>query len=288
MSRIAAVLAFVLVLTGAQAAEPVPSYRVAWNEPSEPFHIIGNIYYVGTVELAVMLVATPEGHILIDGGMPESVPQIEKNIAALGFKLSDVKYLLLTHAHFDHMGGLAQLKRDSGAQLVVSVGDTPYVEQGYKDFGRTAFVKVPPAHVDRQIGDGETIELGGVTLTAHLTPGITPGCTSWTMPVTENGVRHEVIFYGSTTLGGNPLVNNTRYPQIVADYRHSFALLKAIKADVFLAPHAGFFNAQRKAAQAKAGEPNPFVVPGELQHFVEGTQRSFEAELAKQQAAAKP
>ncbi len=277
-----------LLITLAIARPAMAGVPPEWTKPVAPFHIIGNIYYVGTQDLAAYLITTPDGDILIDGTLEQNVPQIERNIATLGFRVSDIKILLNTHAHYDHAAGLAALKRDSKATLYASAPDAPILERGYITFGPTASDHFPPVKVDRIIKDDESVGLGGVKLTAHLTPGHTPGCTSWTMPVTEVGVEHQVIFYCSTSVAGNPLVGNKAYPQIAADYEASFAKLKTLKADVFLAPHAIFYNPQKKLALRKDGAPNPFIDPGELQRFVAASQRAFEDELAKQQAAAKP
>jgi metallo-beta-lactamase class B len=278
-----AALALAAMISGARAEG---DSHPEWSRPVAPFHIIGNIYYVGTEDIAIFLIVTPKGDILIDGGLAKTVPLIERNIATLGFKLSDVKIMLNSHAHFDHAAGLAQIKRDSGAMLYASTGDAPILERGFITFGPSANAPFPPVKVDAIVRDGEQVSIGGAVLTAHLTPGHTPGCTSWTMPVSENGAAHTAIFYCSTSVAGNPLVNNTEYPQIVSDYRSSFAKLRAIKADVFLGPHALFFDPQKKLAAAWPGGPNPFVDPGELQRFVNASERHFNADLAAQQAAA--
>lgn len=270
----------------ASAADPFAAERAAWNQPVAPFRIIANIYYVGTVELAAYLIVTPRGDILIDAGLPESADQIERNIAVLGFQVSDIKILLNSHAHFDHAGGLAQLKRDSGALLYASAGDKPILEQGFIEFGPSQIVHFPMVAVDRGVRDGQQVGLGDAALSAHLTPGHTPGCTTWTMPVVEDNQQHNVVFYCSTTVAGNPLVANPAQPQIVAQYRGSFAKLKTLTADVFLAPHASMFNPQKKLATRKPGAPNPFVDKKEFQAFVAASERDFEAELAKQKAAA--
>ena len=283
--RLFVALALALMACGAQAADPFAQERIAWNKPTAPFHIIGPVYYVGTAELSVHLIATPAGLIVIDQGMPESVPLIEANIKKLGFKLKDVKILISGHAHFDHVGGLAALKKDTGAIVVASAADKPFLESGHITFGPSKPDGFAPVKVDRVVRDGETISLGGVTLTAHLTPGHTPGDTSWTLPVKENGVEHVVLFAGSTTTGGNPLVNVPQYPTIASDLRQSLAKLKSLKADVLLTEHQVLAHEIDKAARAKAGGPNPFVDPGELQRYVDASEKDFEAEYAKQKAA---
>lgn len=196
--------------------------------------------------MSSFLVVTPSGSILLDGALPETAPQIEKNIAKLGFRLADVKYLLNSHAHYDHAGGLAQLKRDSGAQLVVSRADGATIESG-----RGA--DLPAVHVDRFVEDGGKVELGGAVMTAVLTPGHTKGCTTWTMPVTVAGKTLHVVFYCSTSVV-DKLKGNRDYPQIAADYRRSFDILAKLPCDVFLAPHAGQFHMDEKRAKLAAGE----------------------------------
>ena len=268
------------------AAQAGIATRPEWVRPVAPFHIIGNIYYVGTEDIGIYLITTPDGDILIDGGLAQTVPLVEQNIAKLGFKITDVKIMLASHAHFDHAAGLAQLRHDSGATFYASAGDAPILARGTITFGPSANYRFPPVKVDRIVKEGEQISLGGTVLTAHLTPGHTPGCTSWTMPVKEAGVTHNAIFHCSTSVAGNPLVNNREYPTIAADYRASFAKLRAIDADVFLAPHALFFHPQEKLKKVKPGAPNPFVDPGELHRFVDDSERNFDEELAKQQKAA--
>jgi metallo-beta-lactamase class B len=275
------------MLTVASAAN-AESWPAEWSTPQTPFRIVGNTYYVGTQDLAVYLITSPKGDVLIDGALVQTVPQIEKNIAALGFKLSDIKLMLNTHAHFDHAAGLAQLKKDTGAKFDASAADKPILETGTISFGPTASVHYTPVKVDRVVKDGETVGVGDIRLTAHLTPGHTPGCTSWTWPVMEDGKTYKVIDICSVSVAGNPLVNNTAYPQIVNDYRASIAKLKAMHADVFLAPHAGFYDPQGKLAARKAGGPNPFIDPAALQTFMVKAEAAFDKELARQQAAAKP
>ena len=287
MKRFAAAIGVIMMFGVAQAAEPFAQDRIDWNKPAAPFHIIGNIYYVGTADLAIYLIVTPSGDILIDTGVPESPPLIDKNIAALGFKPADIKYLINSHAHFDHAGGLAELQKKTGAKIVAGARDKATLERGYITFGPSAPIHFVPVHVDRAVKDGDMLILGGTALEAHATPGHTPGCTTWTMSVRENNVRHHAVFACSTTVGGNPLVGNTEYPEIVSDFRHSLAMLKNLKADVFLPGHARFFDAHGKAARAKAGAPNPFIDAGELRRFTEASERDFDAELAKLQAAAK-
>ncbi|OJT97919.1 MAG: hypothetical protein BGN82_03655 [Alphaproteobacteria bacterium 65-7] len=261
---------------------------MGWNQPVKPFRVIGNVYYVGMAGVSAFLITTPQGHILTDGGLPESAAPIAANIKALGFDIKDVKILLNSHAHFDHSGGLAKLKADSGARLYASAADRPILESGHIGWGPAAKVDAPPVHVDRAFQDGDSFSLGGVTLTAHITPAHTPGCTTWTMPLTDKGVTHQVMFFCSISVAGNPLVGNTGYPDIVARYRAGFAKLDKMKADVFLAPHGDQFGMKDKLARVKPGAANPFVDSGELPRFLAAQKTAFEAELARQQATAKP
>ncbi len=279
----------------AQSAEPFAKERAEWNKPQKPFRVIDNIYYVGAAGVSAWLIFTLQGFILIDGGMPETAAQIEANIKTLGFDIKDVKLILNSHAHFDHAGGLAKLKRDSGARLLASAADKPFLERG-RALGPTVNNPFPRVRVDRTIKDGETAMLGGVVLTAMVTPGHSPGCTNWTMPAVEGTTDHNVFFYCSQSTGMNTLVNNKYHATIAEDYRKSFARLKKINADVLLAAHGEQMGLAKKAATVEAntknkvvGAPNPFVVKGELQRVVAAQEKAFDAELKKQQAAqAKP
>jgi metallo-beta-lactamase class B len=273
------------------AADSFAQQRIAWNKPMKPFHIAGEIYYVGTAGISAYLIVTLQGLILIDGALPESAPLIEANIKQLGYKVSDVQILLNSHAHFDHAGGLARLKRDSGAKLYASAADKPFLEKGRISFGPSATDPFPPVHVDHVVADGDTVILGGTTLTAHLTPGHTPGCTSWTMDVADGRDTRSVIFFCSITVAGNPLVNNKAYPKIVDDYRASFAKLKKMNADIFLAPHGEQFNLAKKVATMQANEKvigatNPFVDKTEMRRFLDQQERDFDTAMAQQQQAA--
>lgn len=250
--------------------------RAAWNQPVKPFRIIGNIYYVGAANVSSFYINTPQGAILLDGGLPETAPLIEKSIAELGFSIRDVKFLLNSHAHFDHCGGLAELKKLSGAQMIASERDRPVLVSA-----QGGFAPFPAVKVDRVIGDKQTVQLGDVTLTAHLTPGHTKGCTTWTMPVTEGGKTYQVVFYCSTSVV-DKLVNNSDYPGIVSDYMRSFAELRKMPCDVFLGPHGGFFNLDAKRKQLEAGKLDAFVDPTEMQKYVEQSEQSFRKQLDEQ------
>lgn len=285
-SIVAGLIGSLVVAASAAAQGPA-----SWTAPYEPFHIADNLYYVGTEGIAAYLLTTPEGHVLIDGAMPTSAPMIQGNIAKLGFKPTDVKILLNTHAHFDHSGGLADLKQATGAQLYAAAGDRQALETGtYVGSEEVAAFKFKPVKVDRVLKDGETVSLGGTTLTAHLTPGHSAGCTTWTFPLTVDGVERRALLYCSTSVAANRLVSEDKgpqYPGIVADYEKTFTKLKRMKADVFLAPHAEQFGLKDKRAKLAAGGANPFVDPDELQKVVAASEADFRRQLAKQQEAAK-
>jgi len=261
-------LAIPVLLAGQQTGDQ----RIAWNQPFEPFRIIGNIHYVGAAGVSAFLITTPAGSILLDGGLPETVPQIVRNIEALGFKIVDVKYLLNSHAHFDHAGGLAELAKLSKAAVVASAPDAPALTTGSPD--------MPAVSIERIVKDGDT--LGGTTLTARITPGHTRGCTTWTMTATEGGRQYDVVFYCNTSVVDR-LVGNTSYPEIVADYKRSFAALRSLKADVFLGNHPDFFGMAEKRKRMTSGGQNPFIDSGELRRFVDRSEQAFRAELKKQQ-----
>jgi metallo-beta-lactamase class B len=271
------------ILSAPHADAGTVSVDPSWTRPVEPFRIVGDVYYVGTEGLAAYLVVSPHGDVLLDGTLPQNAPLIERNIEKLGFHLSDVKVLVNSHAHFDHAGGLAQLKRDSGARLWASAGDRWALEHGRHrgddDYGGASF---PPVSVDHVVRDGETVRLGDTALTAVLTPGHTPGCTTWTLPVQDGSRRLQVVFPCSISVAGNILVGNRAYPGIVADYRRSFARLAALKADVVLTNHPGLADVLDREARRRAGAADAFVDPGQLQRIVEEARQDFERELAKQ------
>ena len=265
------------------AAEQAPLNPFAvsgrWNTPFPPFKVIGNIHYVGTAGVSAYLITSPKGHVLIDGILPQSVPQIISNVKALGFDIRDVKYLLNSHAHIDHAGGLAGLQRASGAIMIASAADKPFLESGDIGHGPSGGMKFPPVRVDRVIGDKEKVRLGDISLTAHLTPGHSPGCTSWSMAASgADRVRRQVFFHCSGTVAGQSLIPEA-YPGIVANFRKTFAKVRTFKADVFLANHDNFFDLAEKRARQIAGDANAFVNPDELQRFNTLMEQRFEAEL---------
>jgi metallo-beta-lactamase class B len=274
--------------TGSQndSYTPLSKTDASWNEPVKPFKIIGNIYYVGASDVTVYLITTPQGHILIDSGFSETVPQIKANVKTLGFNLSDIKILLNGHAHYDHCGGLAELKELSGAKFMSMAEDVEILAHGGKgDFSFGDKFKFRPVVTDRQLHDGDIIELGGIKIVAHHTPGHTKGCTTWTMKVNDGGKDYDVVFTGSVSVPGHQLVDNQRYPNIVDDYKKSFGILKKLPCDIFLAQHGNFFELKAKAGRLSKGpKTNPFIDPQGYINFVNQAEKNFFAELKQQQA----
>ena len=259
-----------------------------WVKPIKPYRVVGNIYYVGSEGLSAWLITSSEGHVLLDGGpSAEGGKLIERSIQQLGFQLADVKVLINSHAHFDHAGGIAQLKADiPTAKVWASRLDEPALEKGQhfgdNDNGLTPF---PAVKVDKGFGDGQKLKLGETTLVAHLTPGHTIGCTTWTMAVTEKGRPLNVTFPCSLSVAGNHLVGNKTHRSIVADYRASFAAMRAIPTDVVLPSHEEQGELLAKRQKLLRGDPNAFIDPTELGRFVDGYETRFNQELARQQAA---
>jgi metallo-beta-lactamase class B len=261
-----------------------------WTEPLPPFRIAGNLYYVGSKGLASYLITTPKGHILINSNLEAGVPLLQESIAKLGFKIADVKVLLISHAHWDHDAGSAAIKKLSGASYMVMDGDVPVVESGGKtDFQYNSKPEwlYPPTKVDRVLHDGDEVVLGGTTLVAHLTPGHTRGCTTWTMKVTDGGKAYDVVIIGSPNVNpGYKLVGNQAYPKIAEDYQRMFRVLKALPVDFFLGAHGGYFGMDEKLSRSKPGQPSPFIDRAGYKKFVEDKELAFRQELEKQQAAA--
>lgn len=289
MKVLALILCGVLSLAGAGVARADDWPPVAWSAPNKPYRIVGNVYYVGSQGLSSYLITSSEGHILLDAGMSaQGAKLVESNVVALGFKLSDVKILINSHAHYDHAGGLAQMKADTGARLYASSLDKPALEAG-RHFGdnENGLTPFPAVKVDRTIGDGQKIKLGEATLTAHLTPGHTIGGATWTISVNERGRPLNVMFFNSVSVAGNALVGNKTHPKIVTDYRATFARLKAMPADVFLPVHPEQGDLIAKRQRVLQGDNNAFIDPTELGRFVAASEGAFNKELARQQGAAK-
>src|ERR1700736_1428983 len=265
-----------LILILAFAAALLGQGNPDWHRPFPAFKIAGNLYYVGTADLAVYLVNTPQGNILINSDFEQDVPLIRNSIEHLGFKYKDTKIILISHAHRDHDEATGLLKRETGAKLMVMDADVPEEESTAR--GR------PGAHVDRVLHDGDTVELGGVKLTARLTPGHTKGCTTWTMQVQEGGRTLNAVIVGSPNVNpGYILVGNTKYPQIAQDYVKTFALLKSLPCDLFLGAHGAYFGLKAKYEKMKAGARNPFIDPEGYKAYVAERESTFRKEWERQQ-----
>jgi metallo-beta-lactamase class B len=285
MSRVTKLCILAAALCSLLSGITREQYRI-WNTPVKPFRIIGNVYYVGASDLTSFLITSPQGHILLDGGLPQTAMQIERNVASLGFRMRDVKILLNSHAHFDHAGGLAELKRVSSGRMIASRQDAPALMSGDKnDFAWPGTGAFPAVHVDQLVTDGETLRVGGTAITAHLTSGHTQGCTTWTMAVHEGGRSYDVVFVCSTTAPGYQLIGNKRYPNIVADYQQTFRTLRSLPCDVFLASHGSFFDLKEKHEALEHGQkPNPFIDPEGYRGFIDRTEREFRQRLSEQTA----
>jgi metallo-beta-lactamase class B len=276
-------LSLVIPLLYGQQAVP---YDPDWVKPFPPFRMIGNIYWVGTWDLSTYLITTPQGHILINSGLTDTVPQIVQGIETLGFKPTDVKLLLATHAHFDHVAGLAELKRISHAQIAMSRADAELFQSGGTTdflFGKSPGALYEPAQVDRILADGEKIALGGTELTMHLHPGHTKGAMSFTTTVREGGQTHRV---GIVNLGsindGVTVTNMPGFPGMEDAYRKTFRDQKALEIDVFLASHAGQFNLHRKYQPGNADDPARFVDPEGYKTAVARMEASFLAAVQRE------
>ena len=285
--------ACMLAIGGVAAQQPVPSPVPArvptpaadranpWTTPVTPFTIAAPIHYVGTQDLAVYLITTPAGHILIDGAVPSMAGEIEKSIRTLGFKPEDIKILLTTQAHFDHVGTIAYFQSLSKASVRIMQGDERLIADGGRSdylFAKQADTHYEPAKVDVVLKDGDTVSLGGVTLTALRTPGHTPGCATYTMSVTDKGKAYAVVFPGSTTVNpGTRLVKNASYPGIADDYRRTFDRLAGLKPDIYLAAHASAFDLEGKRARLKTEGVAAFVDPEGYRRLHAQKREAFEA-----------
>ena len=279
-------LVFMLVIAGGALAQEAPD----WTNPFPPYRIIGNIYYVGSQGLAVYLITTPQGNILINSNLEKSVPMIRESVEKLGFHFSDTKILLISHAHWDHDAGSTMIKQKTGAMYMVMDADVPVVESGgktdfaYGDDKDQDFARYPAVKVARVLHDGDTVSLGGTVLTAHKTAGHTKGCTTWTLKVNDGGKALFVAIVGSPNVNpGYILVGNKNYPQIAQDYVKTFQVLNSLPCDLFLGAHGAYFGLKAKYEKMKAGGPNPFIDPDGYRAYVAEREATFRKEWARQQ-----
>jgi metallo-beta-lactamase class B len=270
----------------------------SWTTPLAPFQIADNLYYVGSEDLASYLVVTPQGNILINANLSSSPPQIRASVEKLGFRWSDTSILLNSQAHYDHIGGAAQVARETHARVMVMDGDADVVESGAStDFlaAGPSIARYPPVHVDRVLNDSDTVSLGSVTLTAHRTAGHTRGCTTWTLrahvPGEAAGTLRNIVIVGGATFwseyrfvarAGHP----ESYPGIAQDFRHTFTELHALPCEVFLGAHGGYFDLLTKLRHYPQAGPRVFIDPDGYQKFVADAEETFNKELNQQEAAA--
>ncbi len=268
-----------------------------WTTPIAPFQIADNLYYVGSQDLASYLVVTPKGNILIDANLTSSPPQIRASVEKLGFRWQDIRILLNGQAHFDHMGGAAEVIRETHAKNMVMDGDVSVAEAGARTdflFPSPNIPTYPRVHVDRVLHDGDMVSLGGVTLTAHKTAGHTRGCTTWTMrvhlPGEPAGTLRNVVIVGGVSFWseyhfvatpGHPV----SYPGIAQDFQHTFAVLRGLPCDVFLGAHGEYFGMLGKLKHYPQDGPRVFIDPAGYRDFVADAQKTFEQALHKQQIA---
>jgi len=246
-----------------------------WHRPIPGFAIAGNLFYVGTADLAIYLIHTDQGNILINSNFEQDVPLMKKSIEGLGLNYKDTKIILISHAHGDHDAAVGLLQKETGAKVMVMDADVAEVESTRP--GR------PGAHVDRVLHDRDTVELGGSKLTALLTPGHTKGCTTWTMRVRDGGKTLDAVIVGSPNVNpGYVLVGNTKYPQIAEDYVKAFAVWKRLPCDLFLGAHGAYFGLTQKYERRKEGGPNPFIDAAGYKAYIAEREGAFRKEWQRQ------
>ncbi len=255
----------------------------SWTTAQKPFRVHGTTWHVGPRGLGVFLIMAPTGHVLIDSGVPANAALIEANIRSLGIDLRDIKWILNSHAHCDHAGGIAQLVRDTGAQVIASAAEAPLLARGGSDdpqYGNR--YRFSPVHVTRTVTDGERLRLGDLELTAHLTPGHTKGNTTWTWQSCEDARCRHVVFVGSLSAPAYSLIGNPKYPDIVKDFESSFAKVEALPCDIALAPHPGMVDFWERVDRRSQGNADALIDPTRCRAYAIDAREGFEEELAKQ------
>ncbi|MDO8438984.1 MAG: subclass B3 metallo-beta-lactamase [Telluria sp.] len=294
-SKLMLAAAIALALAGPAAAHKdslAPEFKCSnckdWNQPQKPFKIHGNTWYVGTSELSALLITSPKGHILLDGALPQSAPIIEKNIKSLGFKMKDIKFILNSHAHFDHAGGIAALQKASGAMVAASAHGAQVLKDGVigKDdplYDPTDDPRIPKVAMVTGVGEGEAVRVGPLAVTAHLTPGHTPGSTTWSWSSCEKASCLTIVYADSLT----PVAaDNFRYTGMPADrLRASIAKVAALKCDIAVSTHPGFTDVLGKAAKSTPAH-NAFIDPSSCRDYAAGADRRLDAKLATEQQPA--
>jgi metallo-beta-lactamase class B len=259
------------------------------NQPNEPYRIAGNLYYVGADDITSYVIATSEGHVLVNPGFEETVPIIRANMKTLGLRYEDIRVVLNGQAHIDHVAGCAAIRRDTTARVMAMVGDADIMEGGGKgDFRFDGETSWPPCKVDRVLHDGDEVKLGGVVLHAVLTAGHTKGCTTWTFDLEDGGRRYAVVIVGGLRVNpGVVLVGNPRYPRIVEDYAKTYATLRSLKPDFFLGAHQQYYDGLAKAKR-RGEAKNPFIDPDGYRAYLDVERKLLDEQIAREKAAAKP
>ena len=282
--------AFLLAANGAQAQDAINCGSCAeWNKPAAPFNIHGNTYYVGTAGLSAILVTSPQGHVLLDGALPQSAPLIQKNIESLGFKMKDVKLILNSHAHFDHAGGIAALQKASGATVAHSPHGAQVLRDGTPGTDDPQYdpkdrYYIPKLAQVKEVADGETLSVGPLRFTVHTTPGHTPGGTTWTWQSCEQGKCLDLVYADSLTpvsTDGFYYTGGAGYPDRSAAFRQTIDKVAKLKCDIVIAAHPGFSDAFDKAKR-KTADTNPFIAPEGCRKLAAGAAKSFEARLQRE------
>ena len=275
LSLISLLAVLICATSNARADGPYPAHKV-----------VGNIYYVGSNDLAIYLVATPKGHMLINTGFDETVPLIRASVRSLGFKMTDIKIILASHAHSDHVAGHARAREISGAKVYVMTGDEKVIAGGGKGQYLYTDSRWRPCPVDKVLKDGEKVTLGGTTLVARHTPGHTPGCTTWTAKVTDGKSKKLVVVVGSPNVNpGYQLVNNKAYPKIAKDFARTFKVLNSLKCDYFLGAHGNYYGMHAKYPKLKGAKVSPFIDPAGYRDYIELKEKAFRDKLAAQKKA---
>jgi metallo-beta-lactamase class B len=296
-SKVLASLLVTTVVTQAQAATDC-SNCAQWNVSQKPFRVYGNTYYVGVRGLSSILITSPQGHILIDGDLAESAPKIAANIQALGFRVKDVKLILNSHVHFDHAGGLAELQKLSGAQVAASPPAARVLKAGHSGPDDPQYgiaLSITPIAKVKVIKDGETLHVGPLALTAHFTPGHTPGGTSWTWQSCDRAASEgtpsggdqdrclNIAYIDSLRAISAPsfhFSNNPAYPNVRAGFEKSFATVAALPCDILLTPHPEVSDLWDRLAKRDQGDANAFIDPGMCKQLAQSAKADFDKRMA--------
>jgi metallo-beta-lactamase class B len=283
MHRLALVASLLAITSIAHAADPVlpqsSRYETddAWRQPIAPFQLADHTWYIGTQGLSALLIRTPEGAVLIDGGLPQAADMLLQRMRDLGVQPQELKLILHSHAHGDHAGPIAAIKRATGARVVSNAESAVLLARGgSNDLHFGDGILYPPVQADRLVMDGETVELGGLRFIAHYTPGHTPGSLSWTWRDTRNGKPLDIAYADSLSAPGYQLVDNPRYPHIVDDYRRGFATVRALPCDVLITPHPD------ASGWTPANTATPHPAPVTCRAYADKAEARFDAQLATQ------